>query len=57
VVLAESMKRLGYVNRFNFGIRRAIDEMEKSGNGAPEFDIKLVTKFKVTIPINKEWLR
>ena len=55
VVLAESMKRLGYVNRFNFGIRRAIDEMEKSGNGAPQFDITLVTKFKVTIPINKQW--
>lgn len=55
VVLAESMKRLGYVNRFNFGIRRAIAELEKNGNGMPEFDLKLVTKFKVTIPINKEW--
>ncbi len=55
VVIAESMKRLGYVNRFNYGITRAIDELEKSGNGKPEFDIKLVTKFKVTIPINKEW--
>lgn len=55
VVIAESMKRLGYVNRFNYGINRAIDELEKSGNGKPEFDITLVTKFKVTIPIQKEW--
>ena len=55
VVIAESMKRLGYVNRFNYGITRAIDELEKSGNGKPDFDINLVTKFKVTIPINKEW--
>lgn len=55
VVIAESMKRLGYVNRFNYGIRRAIDELVKSGNGEPIFDISLITKFKVTIAINKEW--
>ncbi|HUB59557.1 MAG TPA: ATP-binding protein [Puia sp.] len=55
VVIAESMKRLGYVNRFNYGIARATDELEKSGNGKPDFDISLVTKFKVTIPINKAW--
>jgi len=55
VVIAESMKRLGYVNRFNYGITRAIDELTKSGNGEPDFDINLVTKFKVTIPINREW--
>lgn len=55
VVIAESMKRLGYVNRFNYGITRVIDELGKSGNGKPEFDISLITKFKVTIPINNEW--
>lgn len=55
VVIAESMKRLGYVNRFNYGITRSIDELEKSGNGRPHFDINLVTKFKVTVPIHKEW--
>lgn len=55
IVIAESLKRLGYVNRFNYGIKRAIDELEKSGNGKPDFDISLQTKFKVTIPINIEW--
>ena len=55
VVIAESMKRLGYVNRFNYGIRRAMDELTKSGNGEPNFDISLGTKFKVTIGINREW--
>ena len=55
VVISESLKRLGYVNRFNYGIKRAIDELEKSGNGKPDFDISLQTKFKVTIPINKQW--
>jgi len=55
VVLAESLKRLGYVNRFNYGIKRAIDELERNNNGEPVFDLNLITKFKVTIGINKEW--
>jgi ATP-dependent DNA helicase RecG len=55
IVIAESMKRLGYVNRFNYGITRATNELEKAGNGKPVFDISLITKFKVTIPINQAW--
>ncbi len=55
IVLAEALKVLGYVNRYNAGIARAIAELEENGNGSPEFDITLVTKFKVVIPINKNW--
>jgi Predicted transcriptional regulator containing an HTH domain and an uncharacterized domain shared with the mammalian protein Schlafen len=55
VVLAEAMKILGYVNRFNYGVKRAISELDKNGNGAPEFDLDLKTKFKVVVPINKQW--
>ncbi|HMS29828.1 MAG TPA: ATP-binding protein [Saprospiraceae bacterium] len=55
VVLAEAMKILGYVNRFNYGVKRAIDELIKNGNGEPNFDLTLVTKFKVLISINKNW--
>lgn len=55
VVLAESMKVLGYVNKFNYGIKRATDELIKNGNGKPIFDFSLKTKFKVTIPINQSW--
>lgn len=55
VVLAESMKVLGYVNRFNYGIRKAEEELMRNGNGKPEFDLSLVTKFKVVIRISKEW--
>ncbi|ODS34861.1 transcriptional regulator [Candidatus Altiarchaeales archaeon WOR_SM1_SCG] len=55
IVLAEAMKILGYVNRFNCGIRRAKEEFKKNGNPEPEFDITLVTKFKVSIPINTKW--
>lgn len=55
VVLAEAMKVLGYVNRFNYGIKRAKDELIKNGNGEPQFDLTLTTKFRVIIPINKNW--
>lgn len=55
VVLAEAMKILGYVNRFNYGVKRAIEELTKNGNGSPDFDLTLKTKFKVSIPINKKW--
>jgi ATP-dependent DNA helicase RecG len=53
--MAEAMKILGYVNRFNYGVKRAIDELEKSGNGRPDFDLSLTTKFKVTVPVNQQW--
>lgn len=55
VVLAEAMKIIGYVNKFNYGVKRAKDELEKNGNGEPEFDLTLITKFKVLIHKNKGW--
>lgn len=55
VVLAEAMKIMGYVNRFNYGVKRAIAELNQNGNGNPDFDLNLTTKFKVTIPINQKW--
>jgi ATP-dependent DNA helicase RecG len=55
VVLAESMKILGYVNKFNYGVKRAKEELIKNGNGEPEFDFSLITKFKVSIHLNMQW--
>lgn len=55
IVLAEAMKILGYVNRFNYGIQRAKEELRINGNPEPDFNITLVTKFKVTISINTKW--
>ncbi len=55
VVVAEALKILGFVNRFNYGVKRAKMELEKNGNSEPEFDLNLTTKFKVLIPIHKEW--
>jgi ATP-dependent DNA helicase RecG len=56
VVLAEALKVLGYVNRFNYGVKRAKEELIQNENGEPIFDLTLTTKFKVSIPINKRWL-
>lgn len=55
VVIAEALRVLGYVNRFNYGVKRAISELIKNGNGAPDFDLSLSTKFKVSIPIHTLW--
>ena len=55
VVIAEAMKILGYVNRFNYGVKRAKEELIKNGNGEPEFDLTLITKFKVSIHLNNKW--
>jgi ATP-dependent DNA helicase RecG len=55
IVLAEAMRILGFVNRFNYGVKRAKEELIKNGNGEPEFDLTLITKFKVLIHKNREW--
>ena len=55
VVISEALKTLGYVNRFNYGVIRAIDELIKNGNPKPDFDLTLGTKFKVSISINPSW--
>jgi ATP-dependent DNA helicase RecG len=54
-LLAEALKTLGYVNRFNFGITNAQNELESNGNGKAVFQINLKTKFQVSIPIYKSW--
>ena len=56
IVLSEAMKVSGYVNKFNYGIKKAIAELKQNGNDEPEFDLFLMTKFRVTIPINRRWI-
>ncbi len=54
-VIAEAMRAMGFVNRFNFGIRNAQAELNKNGNPEAEFHLDLITKFKVVIGINRQW--
>jgi ATP-dependent DNA helicase RecG len=57
IVVAESLRILGFVNRFNYGVKRAIHELLQNGNGEPEFDLTLETKFKVSIKVRKDWFK
>lgn len=47
-VIAEAMKVLGYVNRFNRGISMVQEQLEANKNGLAIFDFKDITTFKVT---------
>jgi len=54
-IIAAAMKVLGYVNRFNFGVKNAQKQLEGNGNPAAEFNLRLPTKFSVIVRINDEW--
>ena len=55
-VISEVMRVLGYVNKYNFGIRFANQLLEKNGNGHAEFMINDPRRFSVTIKKSKIWL-
>ncbi|MDR3237641.1 MAG: transcriptional regulator, partial [Spirochaetia bacterium] len=38
-IVADCMKSLGFVNRFGYGIQRAMSMLQDNGNPAPEFKI------------------
>lgn len=47
--IAEAMKVLGYVNRFNRGICRVQEELTENGNPKAIFDFDKITVFSVTV--------
>ena len=51
-LLAEAMKILGMVNKYNRGIAKANKELEKNGNPKAQFDVNKLTEFRVTIVAN-----
>jgi ATP-dependent DNA helicase RecG len=54
-ILAEGMKLLGYVNRFDFGIQDAQKSLDDNSMLPAEFNTASPTNFLVTIKINKRW--
>jgi ATP-dependent DNA helicase RecG len=56
-ILSEALKVLGYINKYNFGVRHAQKLLFENGNSYPEFDLTLVTKFMVKIPISRRWIQ
>ena len=53
-LLAEAMKLMGYVNKFNRGIAKVKDEMLRNGNPEPIFDVNHITEFRVTLRPSRE---
>ena len=53
-LLAEAMKVLGMVNKYNRGIAKANRELEKNGNPTAKFDVNKRTEFRVTILARSE---
>lgn len=48
-VIAEALKILGYVNRFNRGIASAKEELQNNGNPEPVFEFNYPLHFGVTV--------
>lgn len=48
-IIAGAMKSLGYVNKYNRGIRQVQKELGVNGNPEPVFDVNLLTAFAVTV--------
>ena len=48
-LLAEAMKVLGFVNKYNRGIAKVNRELEQAGNRPAQFDVNKKTEFRVTI--------
>ncbi len=42
-VIAEAVKTMGFINRFGFGVQRAISLLEANGNRKPDFEFSSVT--------------
>jgi len=49
-VIAEALKVLGFVNKFNRGIDRVQRELQNNGNGAARFTVDDITVFSVNVP-------
>ena len=48
-LLAEAVKVMGYVNKFNRGISKVKAELENNGNPPPIFDVNKRTEYRVTL--------
>ena len=55
-IIAEAMKNLGFVNRFNYGIQDAEARLIENENPAAFFDLSSNTSFAVTIKPRKDFL-
>ena len=50
-LIASVMKTMGYVNMFNRGIGQVQTDLKENGNPPTEFDVNLITAFRVNVRI------
>ena len=50
-LIASAMKTMGYVNMFNRGIGQVQTDLKENGNPPAEFDVNLITAFRVNVRI------
>lgn len=53
-IIAEAMKGMKYLNMFNQGVRRVQEWLRKNGNGKAEFDVSMLTAFRVNVLSNEK---
>lgn len=52
-LLAEAMKVLGFVNKYNRGVSKVNKELKSNGNPHAQFDVNKLTEFRVTVVASK----
>jgi len=50
-LVASAMKTLGYVNMFNRGVGQVQTDLKENGNQPAEFNVNLITAFKVEVKV------
>lgn len=53
-LVAEAMRVMKYVNKFNRGVTRVQEMLKDNGNPTAEFDVNTITAFRVNVHATKE---
>lgn len=53
-LVAEAMRVMKYVNKFNRGVSRVQEMLKDNGNSPAVFDVNTMTAFRVTVPVSKD---
>ena len=53
-IVAEALRVLGYVNKFNRGISMVQEELQENGNDRAVFDVSKITVFSVIVNVNEK---
>jgi len=55
-LVASAMKTMGYVNMFNRGVGQVQADLKENGNQPAEFNVNLITAFKVDVKVAQNYI-